>query len=240
MNLKKILVALFCLPIFLYAQTISLDQEHIVVNLKNNATNVLKFPFVIQKANLTTESPDDFSVVSKNYAVVVIPTAVSPEKESGDLLVWSEEGDPYLIKLKSNGKKDQTFNLSSNKIKTHTEQKAALFETGKIESDIKKLIKKMVLGEKIPGYKKVNVKKQFLTPDLKMQKDFFYDGGKYRVEQWFIENKTNDTLMLEYENFYTPGILAIAFEKQIIGPKKITKAWIVVDKHTIYEKIKDR
>ena len=235
----KIILSIFCLPIFLYAQTISLDQEHVVVHLKNNSTNILKFPFVIQKANLTTESPDDFSVVSKNYAVVVIPTAVSPEKESGDLLVWSAQGDPYLIELKSDGKTDKVFTIASNKIKTDIDQKAALFETGKIESDIKKLIKKMVLGEKIPGYKKVNVKKQFITPDLKMQKDFFYDGGKYRVEQWFIKNTTQDTLMLEYRNFYSPGILAISFEKQILDSDKITKAWLIIDKHTVYKKIKD-
>jgi len=236
---KKFLLGLVVAvaPLTSFAQTISLDQDNIVVHLKNNSTNVLKFPFIIQKAELTTETPDDFSVNSKNYAVIVIPTAEYPNKEESDLLIWSAEGDPYLVKLKTDGKKEQNFVLASNKIQSTVDIKAHKFETGKIESDIKRIMKKLVLGKKVPGYKKVDVKKKFQTPDLEMQKEFFYDGGKYRAEQWYIKNKTDSTLYLEYENFYAPGMLAIAFEKQTLDPHKITKAWIIVDKHTIYQRI---
>jgi len=228
------------LPTLVVANTISLDKDKVSVNLKNNATNVLKFPFIIQKANMTTETPENFNVTAKNYAVIIIPTVESTKSESGDLLIWSSDGDPYLIKIKADGKKEQTFSFSSNKITTKVDLRAEKFETGRIESDIKNLVKRLVLEEDIPGYKKVNVKKKFNTPDLEMQKDIFYDGGKYRAEKWFIKNKTGDTLYLDYENFYAPGILGIAFEKNTLSPGQITKAWLILDKHTIYQNLKGK
>jgi len=237
MNLKKIIMACLSVPLLLNAGTISLDKEKIILNLKNNSTNVIKFPFVVQKASLTTETPNDFSVSSKNRTVVVIPTAEYPESESGDLLIWSTEGDPYLLKIKAGGQDEQLFTMVSNKITTRPTSKAAQFETGRIDTDIKRLIKKVVSGEKISGYKKVDIKRTFKSRDLEMQKEFFYDGGKYRVEQWYIKNISNDTLLLDYENFYTKGVLAIAFEVKKIGPNQISKAWLVVNKSTIFNEL---
>ena len=239
LNKEITLISLVALtfPLAIFSETINLDKgNNIVIHLKNNATNLIKFPFVIQKANLTTASPDDFTVSSKNYSVIVVPTAEYPSSESGDLLVWSAEGDPYLIKIKPDGKNgEQIFEMGSNKVQNQVSQKAARFETGMIESDIKNITKALILNEEVPGYKKVDIKKKFFTPDLEMQKDYFYDGGKYRAEVWYIKNRTNDTLYLDYENFYTPGILGISFEKKTIKPGQISKAWIIIDKHTIYQ-----
>jgi len=228
------------LPAILSAQSISLDKEKIEIHLKNNSTNLINFPFVVQKANLTTETPNDFSVSSKNQTVVVIPTAELPDSESGDLLVWSNEGNPYLVKLKVDGKGEQVFNMVSNEIEIKPTTKAARFETGRIEKDIKRIIKKVVNGEKIPGYKRVDVKRKFKSTDLEMQKEYFYDGGKYRVEQWYIKNTTKDTLLLDYENFYTSGVLAIAFEKKKLFPGQITKAWLIINKNSIYQELEKK
>lgn len=238
--LKNIIILLISFCAFLNAQTISLDSEHIVVNLKNNSTNVLNFPFVIQKANLTTETPKDFIVSSKNKTTVILPTAELPDSESGDLLVWSSSGEPYLIKIHVSGKKEQIFNFVSNSVKDSGDIRAARFETGRIDFDIKKIIKRLVLGKEIPGYKKVNVKKHFLTPDLDMQKEYFYDGGKYRAEQWYVKNISNDTLLLDYENFYAPGVLAISFEKKTLKPNQIGKAWLIIDKNTLSKELESR
>lgn len=237
MNLKNILLAGLIIPAFLNAATVSLDEDKIKINLKNNSTNIINFPFIVQKASFTTETPDDFSVSSKNKTVVIIPTAVLPKSESGDLLIWSLEGNPYLIKITASGENDQTFDLVSNKIKIKPNMKAYQFETGVIDSDIKKLMKKMVAGEVIPGYKKVEIKKKFESTDLELQKEYFYDGGKYRAETWYIRNKSGESLLLDYENFYTPGVLAIAFEKKVLKPNEISKGWLIINKHTIHEQI---
>jgi len=237
MNIFKKLVLSSIIPISMFAQTLSLDKDLVEIHLKNNAINLLNFPFVIQDAKISTETPEDFSVTAKNTTLVILPTASALEEEA-DLVVWSTKGNAFLIKLNATGK-EQKFTLSSNQVEKVTPLAAKRFETGRIERDIKKIMKKVILGEKVPGYKKVEVKKGFDTPDLYMQKQFFYDGGKYRVEEWFLKNKTLDKLVLDYENFYTNGILAISFEKRNLLPGQIGKMWIIVNKATIIDRIKN-
>ena len=100
---KVLLFAMLFIPAILFSKTVSLDKEYIEVHLKNNAVNVLKFPFIVHKASVTTETPETFHVNSKNYSVVAVVTAEHPEAEHADMVVWSDEGDPYLIKLKTDG-----------------------------------------------------------------------------------------------------------------------------------------
>jgi len=236
MNILQKMIVSAIIPISLLSQTISLDKDISKVELKNNSINLLVFPFVIHEAKLSAENPEDFDIKSKNTSLVILPTA-SNLKQSADLVVWSALGNAYLLKINSAGK-EQRFTFSSNKIKKETPIEARAFETGKVESDIKKLVKKSVLGEKIPGYKKVEVKKAFDTPDLTLQKEFFYDGGKYRVETWFLSNKTSDLLTLDYENFYATGILSITFEKKVLKPNEVSKMWVIVNKSSLEKQIK--
>jgi hypothetical protein len=232
---KKTLFSLI-IPMGLFAQTISLDKDLIEIQLKNNSVNLLDFPFVIQDAKISSETPEDFEVSAKNTTLIILPTASALEEEA-DLVVWSTKGNAFLLKLNATGK-EQKFTLSSNRFEKNTPLSAKRFETGKIERDIKKIMKKLTLGEKIPGYKLVDVKKQFETPDLSMQKEMYFDGGKYRAELWYLKNKTNDNLVLDYANFYTNGILAISFEKKNLNPGDISKMWLIVNKSTIIDRIK--
>lgn len=235
----KTLMFVALVPILLFSKTVNLDQEIVKVELKNNSLNLLTFPFVIQEAKLSSETPENYSITSKNTSLAILPNSTIPE-ENADLLIWSAMGDAYLIKINSNGK-DQQIVFSSNKVEKNAPVEAKKFETGQIEKDVKRLVKLAVLDNGVPGYKKVDVKRIFETPDLTMQKEKFYDGGKYRVESWFLFNKTNDILSLDYENFYTNGILSIAFEKRKLEPGQVGKMWLIVNKSTISDKInKDR
>lgn len=237
--MKKLLLLTIVLPMILFGKTISLEKDEVRVHLKNNSVNILNFPFIVHKANLATETPEDFSTSSKNKSVVIIPTAKLLE-EGGDLLVWSALGDPYLVKIDAKGKNDQKFYFSLNKEAALGDPRAAQFETGRISSDVSKLIKLSVLGKPIPGYQKTDVKKAFETRDLFLQKEYFYNGGKYRVETWYVQNKTNDKIALDYANFYTDGILFISFEKKVLDPGQVSKMWLIVNKATIADKIKRR
>lgn len=224
-------------PIYSFSKTINLDKEDININLVNNKMNLLVFPFIVHDAKLSTEAPEEFQVQTKNTTVMIVPSMLNNKKES-DLLVWSTTGDAFLLKIDAKGIDDQKFTFSSSKIIAPANVAAKVFETGKIEQDIKNLIKKAVTEDKIAGYKKVDVKKMFETKDLNMQKEYFFDGGKYRVEKFYLENKTSDMLSLDYENFYTNGILAIAFEVRKLSPGQIGQMWLVVNKSTIAYKNK--
>jgi len=242
MKFKKIILILAGLSVALSAKVVNLDKENISLKLKNNSMNILTFPFIVQKANLSTENPESFNVSSRNKTVVIVPTTLS-SKEVGDLLVWSATGNAYLVKIRT-GSKNQTFNFVTNfgitSGKGGGNLEAAKYETGQVEKDIKKIIKKMSNGEKIPGYRKQKVKKYFSTPDLKLQKEFYYDGGKYRAEQWYVKNKTRSRISLKYDTFRTNGVIAISFLKRTLNPGQVTKMWIIIDKNTISKRLDNR
>ena len=237
MKVFKILAAIICLSGAIYAKTISLDAGgSIHVNLQNNKMNLLKFPFIIQSAQLSTETPESFQVTSKNMSLIILPTTLEPD-ETADVVLFSLTGEPYLLKITATGD-EQQFVFTSNKVINESPtREAKQFETNRIERDITNIMKKAAAGEPIPGYTKVEVKKQFLTPDLEMQKEFFYDGGKYRVETWFLKNTTNQLLTLDFTNFYTDGVLAMSFEVNKLEPGQVGKMWMIINKSTIADRL---
>lgn len=240
MNVKKAVGILMIAAIAAFGKTISLDTDKVIrVHLKNNSINILRMPFVVQNASLATKFPKVFKVRVKNRSVVIAPSVSSRNaiKATGDLLIFSMKGNSYLIKIDALGN-SQIFEFTTNREEAYIPPQAKVFETGKIERDVKKLIKTVINKKEIPGYKKIKVGRLFDTPDLLLQKQTMYDGGKYRVEEWFVKNKTQDILTLDYENFYTNGILAIAFEKSTLKPGEITKMWMIVDKATVVDRLK--
>lgn len=101
------------------------------------------------------------------------------------------------LSLMLNWWKERIFNLTTSKVQTQNAE-TAKFESGKIDADMKKLLKSAIfLEEPIGGYKKMEIGRQFHTKDLLMQKEYLLDGGKYRVEKWYLKNKTMDKLVLD-------------------------------------------
>lgn len=211
-------------------QTVNIDSGLVEASLINNKANVLTFPFIVEDAKIATAIQEDFQIKAKKDSIVIIPTATAPSTIA-DLIVWSADGYTYLIKLDINGK-DQVFNFTSNRVQPQTPETIE-FESGKIDEDIKKLLKTAMLDKNIPGYKKTKVKRQFVTPDLLMQKEYIFDGSKYRVEKWFLKNETSNSIKLDEGNIYTKGILAIAFESQTIPANKIGTMFLIIDKASV-------
>jgi len=229
--LKKAIIGLCIASVSAFAtQVKNIDEGLVNVSIKNNKANILTFPFIVSEAKIATNNPQTFQIKAKGDSIVIIPTATVPSARA-DLIVWSKDGYTYLLKIDIKGK-DQYWNFTSNRIH-RTNFKAMQFETGRIDSDIKKLFKRAILNKNIPGYKKVKVKRKFMTPDLEMQKDYIFDGAKYRVEKWFLKNRTDHAIALDEGNIYTKGILAIAFESRTIPPHKIGTMYLIVNKATI-------
>lgn len=217
-------------------ETHSLDEGFAEITTKNNKVNILNFPFLIKDAKVVSATAESFSANNQGKSIVLTPTTIY-KTEKADLLITSREGDTYVIELKAENKAktERIFNFTSNKAQKSTASQQ-VYETGKIDKDISKLLKKAMLGEKISGYKMLEVKRQFNTPDLLMQKEYILDGGKYRVEKWFVQNKsTTDEIAFEESNFYTNGILGIAFEDDHIDPKQTTVMWLIINKASLAE-----
>ena len=215
-------------------ETHSLDEGFAEITAKNNKVNVLNFPFLIKEAKVVSATTESFSANNHGKSIVLTPTTIY-KTEKADLLITSRDGDTYVIELKAENKIDteRIFNFTSNKAQKPSASQQ-VFETGKVDKDISKLLKRAMLGEKISGYKMLEVKRQFSTPDLLMQKEYILDGGKYRVEKWYIQNKSSvDEIAFEEGNFYTNGILAIAFEEDHLKPELTTVMWLVVNKASL-------
>lgn len=214
--------------------TKSLDEGFTHIKTKNNKVNVLNFPFYIKSAQVVSVTPDSFTAKNQDKSIILTPTTIYPT-EKADLLVTSRDGDTYVIELSAENKKttERIFNFTSNKAQ-RSSSKQMSFETGKIDKDAVSLLKKAAKEESIPGYKMLEVRKQFNTQDMLMQKDYILDGGKYRVEKWFLRNKSSkNKLALEESNFYTNGVLAISFEKPYIEPSQVTVMWLIINKASL-------
>lgn len=227
--MKKIFILLTTLLISANA-AINIDSGRAKVSIMKDRANVLIFPFLIDDAKIATEFNDNYQIKAKKDSLVIIPTGKKDDK--ADLIVWSVNHDTFIINLKNNGKK-QMFNFTYNGETGYKNRKAMKYETGKIDSDIKNIIKSLKIKGIIPGYSKIKVKRQFRTNRTLMQKDFIYDGSKYRVESWFIKNTTNGTIFLDEGAMYTKGIIAIDFEQRELRPRETTNMILIINKASL-------
>ena len=234
--MRKIFLALTITGMIANATVVkNIDNEGVNISLVNNRANLLSFPFILDSADLATDDAENYAIKVKKNTAIIIPS-VDKEKErssNADLIILTKDNYSYLIRM-SLGGKDQRFNFTTSRVlkdKPHTEK----IETGKIDSDVKRIIKLMETKKNIPGYKKTKVKKQLDTPNLLLQKNTMYDGSKYRAEEWFIFNKTNSEIYLDYADFYTKGVMAISFDNPVINPKGVISMFLIINKASIAE-----
>ncbi len=225
---KIVLICLTAMPL-LATSVKNIDTHLINLKIKNNNVNIISFPFVISDAQLITADKGDFKVIAKRDSVTIIANALST-KEKASVVIWSEDGYNYLLNITPDGK-EQYWNLTSNRVHKSNE-KAQKFETGRVDKDIKKLIKFATKGN-IPGYKKIPMNRKFNTRDFIIEKKVAFDGPKYRVEKWYLQNKRGVGIQLDYGSFYTKGIIAISFENSYVKPHKVARMYVVINKATI-------
>ena len=227
--MKKVFI--LAITMFISANAaINIDSGKAKVSLMKDRANVLIFPFLIDDAKIATEYNDNYQIKAKKDSLVIIPTGKKSDK--ADLIVWSVSHDTFIINLKNNGKK-QMFNFTYNGETGYKTRTAMQFETGKIDSDIKKIIKNIRIKGVVPGYSKIKVKRQFRTNRLLMQKDLIYDGAKYRAESWFVKNTTSSTVFLDEASMYTKGIIAIDFEQRELKPRETTRMILIINKSSL-------
>lgn len=215
-------------------ETKDIDEGFASIKILNNEANILNFPFKVKKANVVSQTPENFTTKAEGSSIIVMPTT-ELKSEKADLIVTSKDDYTFVINI-STGGSERIFNFNTNKVEKSTPEQMQ-FESGKVDTDMKLLLKKAIADEPIAGYKKLEVKRQFDTPDLQMQKEYILDGGKYRVEKWFLKNKSlTETVVLDEASFYTNGILAIAFEVPKIPADKVASMWLVINKTSLENK----
>jgi len=236
--MKKTILFLCLVTSVIFGKDISLDNQNISLSIKNNSTSALNLPFYPKNAKLTSSYQDKYTIELQGKTILVTPKIDDFEIETANLYLWDKDDDLYSIHIDAAGNDvdgdDSLFNLTLKTKVLKNKRLIKRFETGSIKKDIKNLIKKAVLNHKIAGYKKTIVEnKKIYTNDLVLQKSIEYDGSKYRVEEWMIGNRTNKTLALSEENFYTKGILAVSFETNTLNPRNVIKMWLIINKSSL-------
>ena len=230
--MRKTLVALTLMTVSIFG-AVNIDSGKANISIIKDRANVLNFPFLIDDAKIATEDEGNYEIKAKRNSLVIIPTGAKNDR--ADLIVWSADQNTFVISLKNNGKQ-QVFDFTYNGEASFKNAKTASYETGKIDADIKKIIKAVKLKNNISGYSKVKIKRQFKTKTMLMQKDYIYNGSKYRVEEWYIKNRTPKKLFLDEATFYTKGIIAIDFEQREVKPRETIKMILIINKASLTSK----
>jgi len=235
-TLKQIITAIMVVAVsatFLSGKRVkNIDSGVVAISVKNNQANVLTFPFLIKNVQLISNRSDAFTVKVKGNSITLVPKAESKDIKA-DLVILSRDNYSYLVKINLRGL-DEFWEFTSNRVKPFT-RSSLKFETGNVDSDVKKLISMVENKHNIPGYKKTEVHRKFYSGNLTMEKAWLYDGSRYRVEEWYLQNTSRHPITLDEGSFYTKGILAISFEKRHLAPYEIVKMYMIVNKSSLEE-----
>jgi len=231
--LKRIIILVGALSALLNAEAFNLDEGKSKISLTLDRANVLNFPFSVKQANIAAENQDDYSITSINNSIIIIPTG--DVNDLSDLVVTSSDRNTFIITVKNSGT-ENVFNFTYNGESSFQKRKTSKFETNKIDADIKKLIKAVLNDRTIPGYSRVLINKKFDVKNMTMQKNYIYNGSKYRVEEWFVKNITRSNLFIDEATFYTKGILAINLEQRELSPGEVIKMIFILNKTELANK----
>lgn len=107
------------------------------------------------------------------------------------------------------------------------EEKAKDFESVPHEKVIVKLLR-AIYDKKIPsGYESVRRSQEFEDEVFSYLLNFSYVGKRYTVEEWLIQNKSQETIKLYEEQFIKKNVFGVSFESDLIEPLTTTRLFIV-------------
>ena len=230
---KTVIISAIMSSILMGGGAVNLDDGQGNAQLKLDRANVLNFPFIVKSASVASENQDEYQVKSINNTIVVIPTGEL--RDVSDLIVTSSDRETFIISLSNQGS-EQVFNFTYGGFSSLNKHKTSKFESNKLDSDIVKLMKSVLVKEHIQGYTKVLINKKVSVKNMELQKNNIYNGSKYRVEEWFIKNTSGKQLIIDEATFYTKGILAINLEQRRLAPDEVIKMVLVLNKIELKEK----
>lgn len=149
-----------------------------------------------------------------------------------ELVVWGYKKYPMMF----------TFHVVDNESEEDTpyyynfldydddEEKAQTYEKTAHEKVIVQLVRS-IYNNKLPtGYKNIGYTQKFTEAggQLSYKLNRSYVGSRYRVDEWLIENRSQEKGIKLYEEmFYSEGVYGISFENDLLKPKEQARMFIV-------------
>jgi len=238
--MKKTIVSLIFSNLFALALSASpvLISEDSAISLKaaSNTPITVSANFEIQNADLILVNKKMAKLKLLKKGFVFIPLV---QRYKGTVVLSAKDGKIYTINIQSGGEKSvlqledplQTLKPSNKKIELESE---------KIDYDARNIIKAILLGKNLHGFKKTMAHQTIKSEQFTLTRYERYTGSKYVVDGWKITNITPDTLYFREADFYTEGILAIALQRHRVLKGESIYLYMLLNKNSVYNAEKAR
>jgi hypothetical protein len=163
-------------------------------------------------------------LISRTKKVITI----TPKKEGKmSLIIWGYKY-PIILDIRTRLMKTDGYDRYIQFVDySQDEKKAQKFEATEHEKVITKLIR-YIYNNKIPqGYRYEAGTLDYTTNGIRLIQIKSLIGYNYRAEEWIVQNKTDKTIILYPEMFYTNGVYAISFENNKLKPNEKIRMFIV-------------
>jgi len=239
--MKIIYISFFmCINLFGAGKVYNIESNNpLHVRYNTDEPIIFGFNFFVKKAGVIAEKNIKIQKTLLPKGVVLI---VGNKKAKGVLTVVNEKGDNYLIAFAPGGK-SSFFNLVDENYQIQNTKTQSIEKIGtKVEGDIQYLIKSISLGEVPKGfsvvYSPTTVKAKNKKGKIGYVLDRYkrYVGQKYVIDLWNGLNLSDKEIFLNPDDYYTKGILAISFDKDIVKALGKFNIIIVINKVSLLKK----
>ena len=218
------------------ASPIYLSQDSLLeLETKGDRPVTITTNFEIEDLKLITIEDNEVQLEILKKGFVLIPKS---RGYKATIVLSARDGSIYTISLSGGGKKAM-FRLDDPMQTYNKKGKAFEFESARIDTDARNIIKTILLNKKLAGFKKEKAYQSIKVKQYNISRIERYVGGKYVVDRWVIKNTTLDSLYFNEEDFYTEGVLAVAVEKNRVLTGESIFLITILNKHSIYNKAKD-
>lgn len=235
LNRNLIICSIFLIGVSLHAMKLKITtDEPKEIKISNTKNSLLNFNFYVKSAKLieNKEKTTKLSILDKG--LVLTPLT---KNANGDIVISNDKGESYFIHFEaSKHYEDVIFSfkdLDYEPITSNYKKPKYNFETGKVEKDIKNIIKALMNNAKLTGFSRKSSSIKIRNPEFVMIKEARYTGAYYVVDKWYIQNTTNQELYFDEEDFYTKGIIAISITKNRLEPGETAILFSVINKASL-------
>ncbi|WP_456470003.1 hypothetical protein [Caminibacter sp.] len=172
------------------------------------------------------------ALLSKHKPILISRTkkvlTITPKKEGRmNLIVWGYKY-PIVLDIKTKLMKTDGYDRYITFLDySQDRRKAQKFESTSHEKVITKLIR-YIYNNKIPqGYKYQAGTLDYTTNGIRLIQVKSLIGHNYKAEEWIVENKTKNSIILYPQMFYSNGIYAVSFENNKLNPNEKVRMFIV-------------
>jgi len=230
----NILIFNVVLAVSVAAGTIRISNDNATdLYIAASKPSVVDFNFIVKKAKLVQAFSDASSLELLDKGFILIP---KKSVIAATVVVTAMDGTTYVLNMQTRRERVKSVFHLEDPMQGYKSkaQKNLRFETDKIDTDARNIVKAILLDKPLSGFEKVKAERSVSGTDIDMRRKNRYVGSKYVADRWEITNKTGKVLYFSGEDFYTKGVLAVSLQKKRIQPGESVFMITLLNKYSVY------